>query len=232
MTNLTSGMQLPTRQQIAQRFQRLDNILGTKSGSTTSGPHPEVLVTEPSMESVEAKWEGLQYFEDSSYCSLASNNSSASSSTSTANKESEGDSGVTDNSTKAKLNRLRRQSWRKIKSQFSKRSSTSRKDSGSTNMDSRLSYGDLVCTDPAAADEEAKQNGQTNNMKLKASKSMQNLEQLTFFGLREATSSLKQLYHSRTELRDAKPKASYQELWDEDDVDARHFKILTGVGLA
>lgn len=65
---------------------------------------------------------------------------------------------------------------------------------------------------------------------------MQNLEALTrdsYYNLRDATSHLRQRYHSRAELRQAKPKADYQEFWDEDsDMDEEEIREgLRGVAL-
>ena len=72
--------------------------------------------------------------------------------------------------------------------------------------------------------------------RIRASKSMQSLEQLTrdgYFSFRDATSNLKERYHSRAELRQAKPKSNYELLWDEDlDEDTIRLKNLAAVGLA
>ncbi len=54
--------------------------------------------------------------------------------------------------------------------------------------------------------------------KLRASKSMQNLEQITrdsIYNLKDATSNLRQKYNSRMELRQR--SQMYSEFWDEDD---------------
>ena len=56
--------------------------------------------------------------------------------------------------------------------------------------------------------------------KLRASKSMQNLEQLTrdsFYNLKDISNNLKQRYNSRMELR--QQSQMYNELWDSEDDD-------------
>ena len=56
--------------------------------------------------------------------------------------------------------------------------------------------------------------------RIRASKSMQNLDQITrdsYFNLRDKTTNLKAIYSSRIELRAEKPSSQYDELSDEDD---------------
>ena len=56
--------------------------------------------------------------------------------------------------------------------------------------------------------------------RIRASKSMQNLDQITrdsYFNLRDKTSNLKDIYSSRIELRAEKPSSHYDELSDEED---------------
>ena len=56
--------------------------------------------------------------------------------------------------------------------------------------------------------------------KLRASKSMQNLEQITrdsFYNLKDLSSNLRQKYNSRMELR--QQSQMYNELWDENEND-------------
>ena len=58
--------------------------------------------------------------------------------------------------------------------------------------------------------------------RIRASKSMQNLEAITrdsYYGLREMKTSLKEKYNSRQELRQGRPKSHYYEFWDEYDPD-------------
>merc|ERR1712025_1224281 len=69
-------------------------------------------------------------------------------------------------------------------------------------------------------------NGLTTINKLRASKSMQNLEQLTrdsLYNLKDMSNNLKQKYNSRMELR--QQSQMYNELWDDDadDVDEVDF---------
>ena len=58
--------------------------------------------------------------------------------------------------------------------------------------------------------------------RIRASKSMQNLEQMTrdsYHNLRDMSANIKQKYNSRVELRYSKPTARYGELCDDDDDD-------------
>ena len=41
----------------------------------------------------------------------------------------------------------------------------------------------------------------------------------------------KEKYHSRLELRQAKPSTHYEELWDDDDPDERMQRMMASVGL-
>lgn len=67
--------------------------------------------------------------------------------------------------------------------------------------------------------------------KIRSSKSMQNLEAITrdsYYNIRDATSNLKHKYHSRVELRQAKPKSEYEEFMDEDsDMDEEEIRKQT-----
>ena len=61
-------------------------------------------------------------------------------------------------------------------------------------------------------------NGSLTMSKLRASKSMQNLEQITrdsFYNLKDLSSNLRQKYNSRMELR--QQSQMYNELWDDDE---------------
>merc|ERR1712029_751953 len=63
-------------------------------------------------------------------------------------------------------------------------------------------------------------NGLTTISKLRASKSMQNLEQITrdsLYNLKDISSNLKQKYNSKMELRHQ--SQMYNELWDDEDED-------------
>ena len=58
--------------------------------------------------------------------------------------------------------------------------------------------------------------------RIRASKSMQNLEQITrdgYYNLREMKTNLKDKYNSRQELRQGRPTSYYAEFWDEYDPD-------------
>ena len=91
----------------------------------------------------------------------------------------------------------------------------------STNMNSRAmsSYG--VSTAPGGSNcTETEKRGYGVLNRIRASKSMQNLDQITrdsYFNLRDKTSNLKAIYSSRIELRAEKPSSHYDELSDEED---------------
>ena len=98
------------------------------------------------------------------------------------------------------------------------------KSTSSTNMNSRAmsSYG--VSTAPGGGGqndlESDKRGGGGVLSRIRASKSMQNLDQITrdsYFNLRDKTTNLKAIYSSRIELRAEKPSSQYDELSDEDE---------------
>ena len=101
------------------------------------------------------------------------------------------------------------------------------KSTSSTNMNSRAmsSYG--VSTAPGGGvggtnDLESDKRGGGMLSRIRASKSMQNLDQITrdsYFNLRDKTTNLKAMYSSRIELRAEKPSSQYDELSDEYDED-------------
>lgn len=98
------------------------------------------------------------------------------------------------------------------------------KSTSSTNMNSRAmsSYG--VSTAPSGGSNNLESDKRGGGMlsRIRASKSMQNLDQITrdsYFNIRDKTTNLKAIYSSRIELRAEKPSSQYDELSDEDEDD-------------
>ena len=128
---------------------------------------------------------------------------------------------------------MKRQSLKKLsslKSQITGSGSGSSTGSGakfkstsSTNMNFRAmsSYGVSAAPNGSTTYEETGKRGGVLP-RIRASKSMQNLEQITrdsYFNLRDKTSNLKAIYSSRIELRAEKPSSQYDELSDEEEDD-------------
>ncbi len=236
------------------RFAHVNEMDNPKKVMATKMQHqPHPLLPEDDgfeAESVEAKWEHLRHFEqnrdrwlgvegvdghvrqtngDASYTSITSSSSSGSNSTNAGKGHDANDS-------RSKFHRIRKQSWKKFKSQFgvkAKKSETEEKANSSHQPHDvgALAEAARVSTAPDGG------NGMSGVIpRIRASKSMQSLEQLTrdgYFTFRDATSNLKERYHSRLELRQAKPKSNYELLWDEDwDEETIRMKNLAAVGLA
>jgi len=231
-------------------------------------------------ETVEAKWEQLQYYESSqwqnartsptntegAFSSIASSGASSTASSSSSSKTEGSGSSLgsslsipktngnnhlsgsyndenlapptfippppTSHSSSArkKFQEMKRQSLKKLnnwKCQLTGNNSSSGvtskfKSTSSTNMNSRAmsSYG--VSTAPGGGPNnlESEKRGGGMLSRIRASKSMQNLDQITrdsYFNLRDKTTNLKAIYSSRIELRAEKPSSQYDELSDEDD---------------
>jgi hypothetical protein len=162
--------------------------------------------------------------DNNTYNSMAS--CSTGSSTSSANSQSSSGSRLSARSMK--------EGWKRFKSQILRRGG-----SGSNRMNGTTSYNDFgpVSTAPSgdptpSSAEAAAANGVMS--RIRSSKSLQNLDSITrdsYYNLRGATSNLREKYHSRLELRQAKPKADYAELWDEDDEEELTRHTLKMVGL-
>jgi len=238
--------------------------------------HPSESGTYPK-ETVEAKWEQLQYYEgsqwqnqqnsptntDGAFSSIASSGASSTASSSSSSKAEGSSLGSSlsipkinrpnpasnvirnnenmppatfippppsaSSSARKKLQEIKRQSMKKLsnlKNQITGGGSTSgvnskSKSNLSTNMNSRAmsSYG--VSTAPGGSNgTETEKRGYGVLNRIRASKSMQNLDQITrdsYFNLRDKTSNLKAIYSSRIELRAEKPSSHYDELSDEED---------------
>ena len=162
---------------------------------------------------------------ETGYSSMAS--CSTGSSTSSANSHSS--SGSSRLSAKAV-----KEGWKKFKSQIFNRNG------GGNRMNNTTSYHDFAPVSTAPGGGPAGAAGCAPPApggvipRIRASKSMQNLEAITrdsYYNLRDATSNLKEKYHSRMELRQAKPRAEYVEFWDEDDLDGETRASLRMVGL-
>ena len=259
---MRNSMSFPVKKQ-----QVMDHLSKIVDRDAVRSPPRSVLKNEPRDESVESKWEHLQYYEqrwnnengadpkmaagssstaaagDSSYSSLAPSEASSSQSRSSSCGEMEGSS--KSRSTRAKFQRIKRQSWQRFKSTFSSKSHNQ------GHPPSSVSYGDFTsavssdpAADPAAGGSRNPEPTSTSGSKsggmmskIRSSKSMQNLEALTadsYYNLRDVTSNLKEKYHSRVELNRGKPKAEYNELWDEEsdmDEDEIRLRTLEMVGL-
>jgi len=171
--------------------------------------HPHSLIDAPNAtrdESVEAKWEQIQQYEareNPSLSSLAS--STASNSTTSTNTGTSSNTNSANDKLRSKLRKLKQQSLKKLSGfkLWSKNSQHQQQNSGVPEIASEVN------TVP---------NGSLTMSKLRASKSMQNLEQITrdsFYNLKDLSSNLRQKYNSRMELR--QQSQMYNELWDDDE---------------
>jgi len=171
--------------------------------------HPHSLIDAPNPtrdESVEAKWEQIQQYEareNPSLSSLAS--STASNSTTSTNTGTSSNTNSANDKLRSKLRKLKQQSLKKLSGfkLWSKNSQHQQQNSGVPEIASEVN------TVP---------NGSLTMSKLRASKSMQNLEQITrdsFYNLKDLSSNLRQKYNSRMELR--QQSQMYNELWDDDE---------------
>lgn len=153
------------KQQVMDHLSRMVDLENIRS------PPRSVLKNEPKDESVESKWEHLQYYEqrwnetgsgdlkpemaslpsaaadkvtDSSYSSLASSEASSSQSRSSSCGDVDSSKSKS-SSTRTKFQRIKRQSWQRFKSSFSSKSNC--------HPPSSVSYGDFSCavsSNPAA----------------------------------------------------------------------------------
>jgi len=230
---------LPSKRYILERLGHLEldpkSILpGVGGGSRRH------LSNEPKDESVETKWEHLQYYEsrledpqmsletptggggENSYSSMAS--CSTGSSTSSANSNS--------SSVSSRLSaKSVKEGWKKFKSHIFNRSrggnGNGNSNGSNIGMSGAASYNDFegVSTAPMPPNSSGTRTGALS--RIKSSKSLQNLEAITS----SVTSNLKEKYHSRLELRQSKPSTHYEELWDDDDPDERMQRMMVSVGL-
>jgi len=234
---------LPSKRYILERLGHLEldpkSILpGVGGGSRRH------LSNEPKNESVETKWEHLQYYEsrledpqmsletptgggENSYSSMAS--CSTGSSTTSANSNS--------SSVSSRLSaKSVKEGWKKFKSHIFSRNRRSLNGNGSGNNDNNgigmsggaMSYNDFEGVSTAPMPPNNAGTTRTGALsKIRSSKSLQNLEAITS----SVTSNLKEKYHSRLELRHSKPSSHYEELWDDDDPDERMQRMMVSVGL-
>lgn len=202
------------------------------------GHHHTLLSDEDEKEeSVKAKWEQLQYFEtkggdpitarhetvkvDASLSSLTSSGS-GSQSDSIATGSSSFKSGA-----KAKWKQMKKGSIKKL-----------------TSLTNRLNLGKRSTPNEGVPSNEyvsTAPDGRLSGVlpKIQASKSMQNLENITrgsYYNFRGATANLKEKCNSIAELRQNQPKTQYEEMWDEDsdgneDIDRKQRVILQRIGL-
>jgi hypothetical protein len=116
---------------------------------------------------------------------------------------------------------MKKQTWRRIKSQFSSKGS-------------RYSYAEPTSTHtvPSALDVSMAPGGSSEApaassglvghvvSRIRSSRSLQNLDKATrdsYYNLRDATSSLRDKYQTALETRNAKPRSEYSELWNDDN---------------
>lgn len=166
-------------------------------------------------ESVEAKWEQIQYYESKenhSLNSLASSTATNSSSSTTSASSSSTNSNA---KLKSRLQKLKKNGLKKL-ANF-KLWTTSRNESTTESGQQQASPPPPVNSEVSTAP-----NGLSIS-KMRAAKSMQNLEQLTrdsFYNLKDISNNLKQKYSSRMELR--QQSQMYNELWDDEDEEEEH----------
>ena len=175
-------------------------------------------------ETVEGKWEQLQQYEarwqhqqqQEGFNSMGTTASTTSSASSTSSAGSV-DPGHHQNASKpkhqSKFQQMKRNSIKKLSSLKTQLTGLTRSGRHRGHAD----YG-AVSTAPDGA------GGPDHGVipRIRASKSMQNLEQITrdgYYNLREMKTSLKEKYNSRQELRQGRPTSYYAEFWDEYDPD-------------
>ena len=232
-------------------FQRFLDLDSPKAVSRTAAEAPagDLISASGRSESVEAKWEHLRYFDDrpgggqqqqvpdSSYGSLASSTSSSSNNDNSEEKLT-------------KFQKLKKNGWKRLKRQlFGRRRRTYKKgtnvhyDEVSTSPDGQnvSSVPSYDAAAAAAADyypDPSKLGSAEMGVipRIRSSKSMQNLEQITrgsYLNLRDATANLRHKYHSRLEVRETRPRSVYQELdgdgSDYDEDDDEDFRQLRGI---
>ena len=170
-------------------------------------PHSLIESQPDHNETVEAKWEQIQYYESKENPSL---NSLASGSSASSSASSSGASSTSSNvKLKSRLQRLKQNSLKKLagfKLWAKKEPST------------EATTKDEAATAAATASEVSHVPNGLSLSKMRAAKSMQNLEQLTrdsFYNLKDISNNLKQKYNSRMELR--QQSQMYNELWDDED---------------
>ncbi len=237
---------LPSKHYLMDRLGQLEidpkSWLQRNNGAG-GGRQQTYLANEPRDESVETKWEHLQYYEQRledpqmsldlpsqqqpEYSSMASCSTGSSTSSSHSSAGSSGSSRLSARAVK--------EGWKRFKSQIMRGGGGG--GGSKSRMHGTTSYNDFgpsaVSTAPGG---QQQQQQQRNGVipRLRSSKSLQNLEAITrdsYYNLRDATTNLKEKYHSRMELRQARPKTDYVEFWDEDDPDGQTRASLRMVGL-
>ena len=201
-----SSLSIPQSRQITNQINRLVDL----NQLQLNNPHN--LIDSPGSrdESVEAKWEQIQYYEAKENHSLSSiaSSSNSNSTSSTSNSSS------SNAKLKSRLKKLKQNSLKKLQSfkLWTKNGKPSKTEEQAGNNEVN-SQPNGTTTDPNAG-------SYSMSTKLRASKSMQNLEQLTrdsFYNLKDISNNLKQRYNSRMELR--QQSQMYNELWDDNDSD-------------
>merc|ERR1712001_197646 len=207
---------LPQPRQLSNQIHRLIDI---NSLQMHPPPHSLIEAQNPNRdESVEAKWEQIQYYESKenhSLNSLASSTTNSTSSSSTTSSTSSSNEKLKSRLKKLKQNGLKKLANFKLWSRQSKDQNQDSKSKQRSQQEHSQPPEPPVNSEVSHAP-----NGLTTMNKLRASKSMQNLEQLTrdsLYNLKDISTNLKQKYNSRMELR--QQSQMYNELWDDDEDD-------------
>ena len=203
-----SSLSIPQSRQITNQINRLVDLNQLQLNN-----HPHNLIDSPASrdESVEAKWEQIQYYEAKENHSLSSIASSSNSNSTSSTSNSSSNAKL-----KSRLKKLKQNSLKKLQSfKLWTKNGKQKTTEGEPNLGNNEvnSQPNGTTTDPNAG-------SYSMSTKLRASKSMQNLEQLTrdsFYNLKDISNNLKQRYNSRMELR--QQSQMYNELWDSEDDD-------------
>jgi len=214
---------LPQPKEITNQIHQLIDI----NSLQMQPPHSLIEAQNPNRdESVEAKWEQIQYFEAKENPSLNSLASSTTNSTSSTSSTSSTTSSSANEKLKSRLTKLKQNGLKKLANfkLWSRQGKDQNQESKSSQQ--RSSQHSDPPEPPTNQEVSHAPNGLTKISKLRASKSMQNLEQITrdsLYNLKDISSNLKQKYNSRMELR--QQSQMYNELWDDDadDVDEVDF---------
>jgi len=212
----TYGMRNPDLPQPRQISNQINRLIDINSLQMHNPPHSLIETQHPNKdESVEAKWEQIQYYEAKENHSL---NSLASSTTNSTSSSHGSTTSSSNEKLKSRLQKLKQNGLKKLANfkLWSKHSKDQNQDSKSRHQ--RSQQHSQPPEPPVNPEVSHAPNGLTTINKLRASKSMQNLEQLTrdsLYNLKDMSNNLKQKYNSRMELR--QQSQMYNELWDDDD---------------
>ena len=237
-------MAAPPVGRVVQKIIDIHPAAAVASGSVfQTGSPPRTLIDPPGTrdESVEAKWEQLQYYEAKSWAtsdtanpnaeismsSTGSNTSGLSSNSTSGSHNGTGSSSNATDKIRKKLRKMKQSSLKKFTSGLklfnvhnaSANSGTSPTGTGSRFPGTGSRFPGTGSWLPGGPEVSHAPGGVSQMLpRLRASKSMQNLEQITrdsIYNLKDVTSNLRQKYNSRMELRQR--SQLYSEFWDEDE---------------